>query len=78
MYQTDLLEILDLLTGLGIRDSRMEEAVRFMLSKQDGAGRWLMEETRTGGKLLLPTEAKGEPSKWLTLRAMRVLKRYCA
>ncbi len=78
MYQTDLLEILDLLTGLGIRDSRMEEAVRFMLSKQDGTGRWFMEETRIGGKMLLPPEGKGEPSKWLTLRAMRVLKRYCA
>jgi hypothetical protein len=76
MYQTDVLEILDILTGLGIRDSRMEEAVGIVLSKQDDMGRWHIENTYASDRLLVPFGEKGEESKWITLRAMRVLKRY--
>ena len=73
MYQTDILEILDILTSLGIRDSRMEEAVGLVLSKQDKQGRWTLENAYD---LLVPVEKKGEPGKWVTLRALRVLKRW--
>ncbi len=76
MYQTDVLEILDILTALGIRDSRMDEAVELVVTKQDVKGRWIMENTYNSDRLLIPMEKKGEPSKWLTLRALRVLKRY--
>lgn len=75
MYQTDALEILDILTGLGIKDSRMEEAVDFLITKQDDIGRWKMENTYND-RLLIPIEQKNAQSKWITLRAMRVLKRY--
>ena len=78
MYQTDVLEILDILTGLGIEDSRMDEAVDIVLSKQDKMGRWKTENTKNSDRLLLPLGQKGEPSKWLTLRALRVLKRTIA
>lgn len=76
MYQTDALEILDILTELGIEDSRMDEAVRLVLEKQDDTGRWRIENTYSSDRLLIPMGQKGEPSKWITLRAMRVLKRY--
>jgi len=76
MYQTDALEILDILTGLGIRDSRMDEAMQIVLSKQDDAGRWRIENTYNSDRLLVPFGQKGEQSKWITLRAMRVLKQY--
>ncbi len=76
MYQTDVLEILDILTGLGIKDSRMDQAVDLVLSKQDDMGRWRIENTCNSDRLLVPFGKKGEQSKWLTLRAMRVLKRY--
>ncbi len=76
MYQTDALEILDILTGLGIRDERMEEAVNAVLEKQDEVGRWRAQNTYNSDRLLIPFEQKGEESKWITLRAMRVLKRY--
>lgn len=76
MYQTDVLEILDILTALGINDRRMDEAVELVLSKQDGSGRWVTENTYNSDRLLIPMGLKGEPSKWLTLRALRVLKRY--
>lgn len=78
MYQTDVLEILDIMTGLGFKDSRMDEAVALVLSKQDGEGRWKLENTYNSDRLLIPFGQKGEPSKWLTLRAIRVLKRYGA
>jgi hypothetical protein len=74
MYQTDALEILDILSGLGVKDSRMEEAADLMLSKQDDRGRWKTENTYNSDRLLVPFGQKGEPSKWLTLRALRILK----
>jgi hypothetical protein len=76
MYQTDVLEILDILTGLGIKDSRMDEAVQEVIGKQDDTGRWRIENTYNSDRLLIPFGEKGEQSKWLTLKAMRVLKRY--
>ena len=76
MYQTDVLEILDILTALGIRDERMEDAVRVVLEKQDETGRWRMENTYASDRMLVPFGQKGAQSKWITLRAMRVLKRY--
>ena len=76
MYQTDALEILDILTGLGMKDGRMDEAVDIVVSKQDDTGRWRLENTYASDRLLIPMGQKGDQSKWLTLRALRVLKRY--
>lgn len=75
MYQTDVLEILDILTELGIADSRMNDALNIVLAKQDEMGRWKMENTSNTDRLLIPMEQKGGHSKWITLRAIRVLKR---
>lgn len=76
MYQTDILEILDVLTGLGIKDSRMDEAISIVFAKQDDMGRWKTENTYNSDRLLIPMGQAGEQSKWITLRAVRVLKRY--
>ncbi len=73
MYQTDALEILDVLTKLGYHDERMHEALDLLISKQDNHGRWLMEST-FNGRFQTNIESKGEPSKWITLRALKVLK----
>ncbi len=75
-HQTDVLEILDILTELGIKDNRMDEALNIVIAKQDEMGRWKVENTYNSERLLIPIGQKGEQSKWLTLRAMRVLKRY--
>ncbi|MEL7565657.1 MAG: nitrogen fixation protein NifH [Dehalobacterium sp.] len=76
MYQTDVLEILDILTELGIEDNRMNEAINIVLSKQDDMGRWRAENTYSSDRLLIPMGQKDEQSKWITLRALRILKRY--
>jgi hypothetical protein len=76
MYQSDILEILDVLTSLGINDSRMEDAINVVLSKQNEFGRWKAQNTYNSDRLLVPMDQKGVDSKWITLRAMRVIKRY--
>lgn len=74
-YVTDVLQILEVLTALGYgADPRLRNAVELLLSKQDEQGRWRLEYTYNG-KTWVDVEAKGKPSKWVTLRALRVLKR---
>jgi hypothetical protein len=74
MYKTDVLEILGILTKLGCRDDRMQEAVDLVLSKHDRRGRWKLENT-FNGRFQTDIEQKGRASKWVTLHALRVLKR---
>jgi hypothetical protein len=75
MYQTDVLEILGILTKLGYRDKRMQEAVDLVVSKQDSQGRWKMENT-FNDRFHVSIEQKGKSSKWITLKALEVLKEF--
>lgn len=74
MYQTDALEILGILTKLGYNDKRMQEAIDIMISKQDKNGRWILENTYNS-RYYTNIEQKGKPSKWITLHALKILKR---
>jgi len=74
-YVTDVLQNLEVLTALDCgNDPRLADALELLLRKQDAQGRWKMEYTYNG-KMWVDVEAKGQPSKWVTLRALRVLKR---
>ncbi|MGB3905899.1 MAG: nitrogen fixation protein NifH [Anaerolineae bacterium] len=74
-YVTDVLQNLEVLTSLGYgSDPRLAAAMDLVLGKQDERGRWKMEYTYNG-KTWVDVEEKGQPSKWVTLRALRVLKR---
>lgn len=75
MWNTDALEVLGILTGLGYRDPRMQEALDLVVSKQDEDGRWRLERT-FNGRFLVDIEKRGRSSKWITLNALRVLKRF--
>jgi hypothetical protein len=72
-YQSDALEVLDTLTRLGVHDVRMRDAIDLVLSARQPDGKWLLENT-FNGKMWVDIEEKGKPSKWITLRALRVLK----
>jgi hypothetical protein len=73
-YTSDILEALDVLAGLGhVRDPRLASAVEFMLSQQDAQGRWKLKHT-LNGRMWIDIEQRGKPSKWVTLRVLRVLK----
>jgi hypothetical protein len=73
MYQTDVLEVALLLVGLGSQDERLQEALALIDSRRQPDGRWLLQDT-VNGKLLLDVERQGEPSKWITLNALRTLR----
>jgi hypothetical protein len=75
MYQDDVLEILGILTKLGYKDERMQEAIDIVISKQNEKGQWSLENT-FNGRYQTNIENKGEPSKWITLNALTVLKRF--
>jgi len=75
MYQADALEILGILTQLGYKDERMQEAIDVVVSKQGNEGRWMLENT-FNGRYQVNIEQKGKPSKWITLHSLRILKRF--
>lgn len=76
-YVTDVLQNMEVLTALGYgADPRLANGVELLLSKQDSQGRWPMEYTYNG-KTWVNIEEKGKPSKWVTLRALRVVKGSC-
>lgn len=73
-YVTDVLQNLEVLVALGCgSDARLRPALELVQSKQDKQGRWKLEYTYNG-KTWATIEEKGKPSKWVTLRACRVLK----
>ena len=73
-YQSDILEVLDILTELGVKDEIMKDSVDLVIDNQDD-GRWLLKNTYNG-KMFCDIDEKNKPSKWITLRTARVLKRY--
>ena len=59
MYRTDVLEILDILTGLGIADNRMDDAMG-IVRQRDDMGRWKAENAYNSDRLLIPMDREGE------------------
>ncbi len=73
-YTADVLEALLALAEAGYaRDKRLQNAYDRVLSKRDADGRWAMKHS-LNGKMWADIEVKGKPSKWVTLRALRVLQ----
>ncbi len=73
-YITDILQIAEALVGLGYgKDKRLENTINLIREKQDKDGRWPLEFDYAG-KTWVNFGKKKEPNKWVTLRALRVLK----
>jgi hypothetical protein len=73
-YVADVLQNLQVLCELGYaRDASLRSAVEWLLSKQDGQGRW-KNQYAYNGKTWGDFEQQGAPSKWVTLRACWVLQ----
>ena len=59
-------------------DERLAEAIELVESKRDREGRWLLDVQYPGNMPFEIDAGVGQPSKWNTLRALRVLKWYSA
>jgi hypothetical protein len=78
-WHYDVLRGLEYLRRAGIApDERVAEAIDLVASKRVDDGRWPLE-TQYAGKMPVETdEGEGRPSRWNTLRALRVLSWYSA
>jgi len=63
-------------------DARVAEAIALVAAKRDGDGRW-PREIRHSGRMPIEIDGidtaetgEGRPSRWITLRALRVLRWY--
>lgn len=76
-WHYDVLRGLEYLRRAGVApDERVTEAIDLVASKRDEDGRWPLE-TQYPGKVPIETdEGEGRPSRWNTLRALRVLDWY--
>ncbi len=74
-YVADLLQNVEALVGLGCGgDARLAKALDIVREKQDDEGRWPLEYDAYIGKTWVDIGPKRQPNKWVTLRALRVLK----
>lgn len=70
-----ILRGLDVLTKLGyLKDERLNDAVEVILQKRQRDGVWILEYSPVG-RMQANIERMGQPSKWISLIALRVLKR---
>ena len=70
----DVSQALEVLAELGcVADPRAGRAVDWLLGLQDATGRW-PNRYAYNGKTWVDFEPQGTPSKWVTLRALRILK----
>jgi hypothetical protein len=74
-WHYDALRGLDYLRAAGAApEERASEAIDLVKSKRDADGRWPLENPHPGRLHFAMDEGEGRPSRWNTLRAMRVLR----
>jgi hypothetical protein len=73
-WHYDILRALDYFQAVGApRDARLEEAVEIVRSRRSKDGHWPLQHSYRG-RTYFELERLGAPSRWNTLRALRVLK----
>jgi len=76
-YHYDILRALDYFRAAGLQpDARIGDALHVVKSRQQADGRWLLERAYDEALAFPFGESVGEPSRWNTLRALRVLRWY--
>ena len=75
-WHYDVLRGLDYLRDAAVRpDERIAEAIEVVESQRQADGRWPLQHVHEG-EVHFELEAAGQPSRWNTLRALRVLAWY--
>lgn len=76
-YHHDVLRALDYLRDAGGRpDPRIADAIEVVRHRRQPDGRWRLDRSADEALALPLGESPGEPSRWITLRALRVLAWY--
>jgi hypothetical protein len=76
-YCYDVLRALEYFRAAGAPpDARMDDAIRVVESRRQADGRWLLDDTHEEALAFPFGESTGQPSRWNTLRALRVLRWY--
>lgn len=79
LWQYDVLRGLDYLRNASVaRDARMDEALLLVRASRAADGRWLLDATPRDAIFADLEDGAGQPSRWNTLRALRVLRWYGA
>ena len=74
-YTYDVLRALDYFRSAGVEpDPRTRDALQIVERRRQADGRWLLDRTHDEALALPLGESVGEPSRWITLRALRVLR----
>ena len=74
-YEYDVLRALDYFRAAGAEpDPRMRDALQIVERRRQADGRWLLDRTHDEALAVPLGESLGEPSRWNTLRALRVLR----
>lgn len=75
-WRYDILRAMDYFQYTGLKwDNRMTEALSYLKKKQNKDGTWNMQAAHSG-QLHFAMESPGKPSRWNTLRMLRVLKHF--
>jgi hypothetical protein len=78
-WHYDVLRGLEYLRRAGVKpDERVAEAIELVEAKRAGNGRWSLENQHPGTMAIEMEKGEGQPSRWNTLRALRVLDWYSA
>jgi hypothetical protein len=73
-WHYDFLAALDYFQGVrAARDDRVQDAIDLLLERRTRDGRWTVASPWTG-RTFFEMEKAGKPSRWNTLRALRVLR----
>lgn len=75
-YRYDLLRALECFADLGLPfDSRMRPALEWLKGKRKPEGWWTLENVHSGN-VHFTMEEKGKPSRFITAKALRILRKY--
>ena len=74
-YHYDVLRALDYFRAAGVQpDARIGDALQVVESRRQADGRWLLDHAYDEALAFPFNEPVGQPSRWNTLRALRVLR----
>jgi hypothetical protein len=75
LWHYDVLRALDYLRAAGLpKESRIEEALAIVRARRQDDGRWPLDVRHRDTLYQDIAGAVGEPNRWITLRALRVLR----